>query len=106
MLTDEGKLWRFPIDNEQGIDESDADVPFHEHIFLDHHLEEFPQIEPIQLFMTLALNGLSQNGHLTLNEKKEIINWYKSYFDEKLDIIKEALDTEARIQETYIQSSK
>ncbi|CAF0818353.1 unnamed protein product [Brachionus calyciflorus] len=88
------------------IDESDADVPFHEHIFLDHHLEEFPQIEPIQLFMTLALNGLSQNGHLTLNEKKEIINWYKSYFDEKLDIIKEALDTEARIQETYIQSSK
>ncbi|RNA33381.1 28S ribosomal mitochondrial [Brachionus plicatilis] len=57
-LTNQGKLWKFPIDNEQDVDESDAQVPFHEHVFLDHYLEEFPQIEPIQNFMTLALNGL------------------------------------------------
>ncbi|RNA33380.1 28S ribosomal mitochondrial [Brachionus plicatilis] len=93
-LTNQGKLWKFPIDNEQDVDESDAQVPFHEHVFLDHYLEEFPQIEPIQNFMTLALNGLSQNSFLSIKEKKEIIDWYKTYFNDKMDIIKEALEAE------------
>ena len=77
-----------------GIDENDANVPFFEHVFLDHHLEEFPDIEPVQEFMTLVLNGLSKNSFLSVDEKKEIVRWYKSYFEEKLDIIKEALEIE------------
>jgi len=96
MLTNEGKLWRFPIDNEQDIDETEAQIPFYEHVFLDSYLDEFPQIEPVQEFMTLALNGLSQNSFLSLNEKKEIIQWYKNYFSEKQDLIKEALENEAK----------
>ena len=78
----------------QGIDEEQANVPFFDHIFLDHHLEEFPDIEPIQEFMTLVLNGLSKNSYISVEEKKEIIGWYKNYFNEKLDIIKEAQELE------------
>ena len=78
----------------QGIDEEQANVPFFDHIFLDHHLEEFPDIEPIQEFMTLVLNGLSKNSYISVEEKKEIIGWYKNYFNEKLDIIKEGLEIE------------
>ena len=96
MLTNEGKLWRFPIDNEQDIDEAEAQIPFHEHVFLDSYLEKFPQIEPIQEFMVLALNGLSQNSFLSLNEKKEIIDWYIKYFKEKEELIKEALESEKK----------
>lgn len=44
--------------------------------------------------MTLALNGLSQNSFLSIKEKKEIIDWYKTYFNDKMDIIKEALEAE------------
>ena len=94
MLTNEGKLWRFPIDNEQDIDETEAQIPFYEHIFLDSYLDKFPQIEPVQEFMILALNGLSQNSFLSLNEKKEIIDWYVKYFEEKKDLILTALENE------------
>ncbi|CAF0818332.1 unnamed protein product, partial [Brachionus calyciflorus] len=104
QLTNEGKIWKFPIDNEQGVDESDAGVPFHEHIFLDHYLDEFPQIEPIQQFMMLVLNGISLNSFLTIQEKKDIINWYKTYFTEKLDIINEALEAE-RLEASYRELS-
>jgi len=64
-------------------------------------LEEFPQLEPIQQFMTLVLNGISRNSFLTLNEKKEIIEWYRNYFDEKLDTIKKALEDERLEQEFF-----
>jgi len=106
MLTNEGKLWRFPIDNEQDIDEAEAQIPFHEHVFLDSYLEKFPQIEPIQEFMVLALNGLSQNSFLSLNEKKEIIDWYIKYFKEKEELIKEALESEKKEAEQINQQKK
>ncbi|CAF1139028.1 unnamed protein product, partial [Brachionus calyciflorus] len=86
------------------VDESDAGVPFHEHIFLDHYLDEFPQIEPIQQFMMLVLNGISLNSFLTIQKKKDIINWYKTYFTEKLDIINEALEAE-RLEASYRELS-
>lgn len=94
MLTKEGKLWNFPIDNEQGVDEQEAEVSFVDHVFLDNYLEEFPDIAPIQEFMTLALNGLSKNGFLSVDEKKAIVEWYKDYFKEKEDLIREALGAE------------
>ena len=83
------------------IEEAEANVSFDQHIFLDSYLENFPQIEPVQQFMTLVLNGISLNSFLTLNEKKEIIEWYKKYFEEKLDIIKQAIDDEKQEQEFF-----
>ncbi|XP_032063571.1 28S ribosomal protein S31, mitochondrial-like [Aythya fuligula] len=38
--TKEGILWEFPIDNEAGMDDDDE---FHEHIFLEKHLKDFPK---------------------------------------------------------------
>jgi small subunit ribosomal protein S31 len=75
-------------------------VPFHEHVLLGGCLSEFPQIEQIQQFMAIILNGLSQNSFLTIDDKRETIQWYKNYFNEKLDIIKEALETE-RLEASY-----
>lgn len=85
----------------KGIDEEDADVPFQEHVFLDNYLEDFPDIEPIQEFMTLVLNGISKNSYLTLDEKKSIVEWYKEYFLEKEGLIKEALEAE-RAESEYL----
>jgi hypothetical protein len=69
-------------------------VPFHEHVLLDSYLSEFPDIDPVQQFMTMVLNGLSKNSYLSVVEKKEVILWYKSYFSEKIDIIRQALDAD------------
>ncbi|XP_006879672.1 PREDICTED: 28S ribosomal protein S31, mitochondrial [Elephantulus edwardii] len=46
--TKEGKLWEFPINNEAGFDDDGSE--FHEHIFLDKHLEDFPKKGPIRHF--------------------------------------------------------
>ena len=83
------------------IEENEANISFDQHIFLDSYLEQFPQIDPIQQFMTLVLNGISHNSFLSLNEKKEIISWYKKYFEEKLETIKDALEREKLEQEFF-----
>ena len=44
--------------------------------------------------MTLVLSGLSKNSFLSLQEKQDIIGWYKKYFDEKQELILEALNAE------------
>ncbi|XP_028382567.1 28S ribosomal protein S31, mitochondrial [Phyllostomus discolor] len=86
--TREGKLWAFPIDNEAGFDDDGSE--FHEHIFLDKHLEDFPKQGPIHHFMELVTCGLSKNPHLSVKQKVEHIEWFKNYFDEKKDILKES----------------
>ena len=91
---------RVYIINNIDIDESEANIPYHDHIFLESYLEKFPQLEPIQQFMTLVLNGISHNSFLNFNEKMEIIEWYKNYFEKKLDIINEALEAE-RLEKEY-----
>ncbi|XP_076025258.1 small ribosomal subunit protein mS31 [Genypterus blacodes] len=88
--TKEGKLWQYPVNNEAGLEE-EASVPFHEHIFLEKHLEEgFPRQGPVRHFMELVVNGLSRNPNLTVQQKKEHIFWFKDYFQEKGEILKEA----------------
>ena len=100
------RIWdKNKIYNLKDIDEAEAEVPFYEHIFLDSFLEKFPQIEPIQQFMTLVLNGISQNSFLTVKEKHEIIEWYRNYFEEKKDIINEALEAE-RMEAVYSQATQ
>ena len=61
---------------------------------MDSYLDQFPDIAPVQEFMTLVLSGLSKNSFLSLQEKQDIIGWYKKYFDEKQELILEALNAE------------
>ncbi|XP_075419005.1 small ribosomal subunit protein mS31 [Tenrec ecaudatus] len=86
--TKEGKLWTFPIDNEAGFDDDGS--AFHEHIFLDKHLEDFPKQGPIRHFMELVTCGLSKNPDLSVKQKIEHIEWFRNYFSEKKDILKES----------------
>ncbi|XP_030602938.1 small ribosomal subunit protein mS31 [Archocentrus centrarchus] len=88
--TKEGKLWQYPVNNEAGLEE-EAKVPFHEHIFLEKHLEEgFPHEGPVRHFMELVVAGLSRNPYLTVQQKKEHIYWFKDYFHQKEEVLKEA----------------
>ncbi|XP_041975837.1 28S ribosomal protein S31, mitochondrial [Aricia agestis] len=89
MWTEQGKVWKFPIDNEQGIEE-EQNVHFSEHIFLDQHLEGWcPTRGPIRHFMELVCVGLSKNAFYTVQEKKDHIMWYKEYFESKKDLLNE-----------------
>ncbi|XP_021506157.1 small ribosomal subunit protein mS31 [Meriones unguiculatus] len=85
--TKEGKLWEFPINNEAGFDDDGAE--FHDHIFLDKYLEGFPKQGPIRNFMELVTCGLSKNPYLSVKQKVEHIEWFRNYFNEKRNILKE-----------------
>ncbi|XP_066515138.1 28S ribosomal protein S31, mitochondrial isoform X2 [Hoplias malabaricus] len=87
--TREGKMWQYPIDNEAGLEE--CNVPFHEHVFLERHLEEgFPKHGPIRHFMELVITGLSKNHQLSVEQKLEHIAWFREYFQQKQELLKEA----------------
>ncbi|XP_008301456.1 small ribosomal subunit protein mS31 [Stegastes partitus] len=88
--TKEGKMWQYPVDNEAGLEE-EASVSFHEHIFLEKHLEEgFPHQGPVRHFMELVVAGLSRNPYLTVQQKKGHISWFRDYFQQKEEVLKEA----------------
>ncbi|XP_051749308.1 28S ribosomal protein S31, mitochondrial [Ctenopharyngodon idella] len=87
--TKEGKLWQYPINNEAGLEE-EANVPFHEHVFLEKHLESFPRQGPVRHFMELVITGLTKNHHLTVQQKQEHIAWFRDYFQQKDNVLKEA----------------
>ncbi|KAM4796994.1 small ribosomal subunit protein mS31 isoform 2-T2 [Rhinophrynus dorsalis] len=87
--TKEGKLWTFPIDNEAGLDE-EQNVEFHEHIFLDKYLEDFPKHGPIRHFMELVICGLSKNPYISIKQKQEHIEWFRNYFQQKEDVLRES----------------
>ena len=72
------RQWSFPVDNE--IYKTEENVGFDEHVFLEHLLDDFPQTGNIQQFMELVVTGLQQNPHLTVQEKKEHIEWFREYF--------------------------
>ena len=72
------RQWSFPVDNE--IYKTDENVGFDEHVFLEHLLDDFPQTGNIQQFMELVVTGLQQNPHLTVQEKKEHVEWFREYF--------------------------
>lgn len=82
-LTEEGRLWKFPIDNEQGLEEKQ--VPFEDHVFLEDLLEGFPKNEQIREFMQLVISGLAKNHWMTVERKHDIIKFYKEYFEDKKD---------------------
>ena len=72
------RVWQFPVDNQQNTDEDR--YTFHDHVFLDHHLVDFPQVEPVLKYMELVITGLQQNPYLSYEEKVGKIMWYKTYF--------------------------
>ncbi|XP_074422866.1 small ribosomal subunit protein mS31 isoform X1 [Larus michahellis] len=84
--TKEGILWEFPIDNEAGMED---DAEFHEHIFLEKHLKDFPKQGPIRHFMELVICGLSKNPYLSVKQKIEHIEWFHKYFEEKKELLQE-----------------
>ncbi|CAG9135912.1 unnamed protein product [Plutella xylostella] len=89
LWTKQGKVWKFPIDNEQGLEEEN-DVHFSEHIFLDAHLDGWcPSKGPIRHFMELVCVGLSKNPFYTVKEKRDHILWYKEYFESKKAVLTE-----------------
>lgn len=89
IWTEQGKLWKFPIDNEQGMDD-EKNVFFAEHVFLEGLIDEWcPSKGPIRHFMELVCVGLSKNPFLTVEEKKDHINWFRQYFYEKNQLLKE-----------------
>ncbi|XP_051973579.1 28S ribosomal protein S31, mitochondrial-like [Xyrauchen texanus] len=88
--TKEGKLWQYPINNEAGLEE-EASVPFHEHVFLEKYLDEsFSRHGPVRHFMELVITGLAKNHQLTVQQKREHIAWFRDYFQQKDNVLKEA----------------
>lgn len=70
--------------------EEESKVYFTEHVFLEEHLEPWcPPKGPIRHFMELVCVGLSKNPYLTVQDKKEHIEWYRNYFDEKKALLQE-----------------
>lgn len=63
---------------------------FTEHIFLEKHLEPWcPARGPLRHFMELVCVGLSKNPWLTVEAKKEHIDWFRKYFDDKKQLLQE-----------------
>ncbi|CAL7934374.1 unnamed protein product [Xylocopa violacea] len=85
--TNQGKLWKFPIDNEQGM-EKEQNLHFSKHVFLERHLSPWcPAKGPIRHFMELVCIGLSKNPYMTFEEKYDHIMWYRDYFKDKQDVL-------------------
>ncbi|EZA57251.1 hypothetical protein DMN91_002479 [Ooceraea biroi] len=102
LWTEQGKLWKFPIDNEQGMEE-EHNVHFSEHVFLERHLKGWcPKSGPIRHFMELVCNGLSKNPYMTVQEKFNHIMWYREYFESKQDLLREI----GAIQEPFPDKAK
>ncbi|THD19306.1 28S ribosomal protein S31 mitochondrial [Fasciola hepatica] len=97
--TVEGKLWRFPIDNEQDWD-TENNVPFHEHMFLDQYTDKaLRKSPPVAAFLDLVCAGLAQNPHFTVAEKRAHLQWYAEYFKDKLESIDASVLEELRLVE-------
>ncbi|XP_026812668.1 28S ribosomal protein S31, mitochondrial [Rhopalosiphum maidis] len=89
IWTEQGKLWKFPINNEQGMND-EHNVFFAEHVFLEPLIDEWcPKKGPIRHFMELVCVGLSKNPFLSVEEKKDHINWFRQYFYAKNQLLNE-----------------
>lgn len=70
--------------------EEEQNVYFAEHVFLEKHLESWcPTKGPIRHFMELVCVGLSKNPYMSVQHKKEHIEWFQNYFNDKKQLLKE-----------------
>uniref|UniRef100_A0A1B0CK83 Small ribosomal subunit protein mS31 n=1 Tax=Lutzomyia longipalpis TaxID=7200 RepID=A0A1B0CK83_LUTLO len=89
--TNEGKIWHFPIDNEQGLEE-ERKIYFADHVFLEPHIESWcPKVGPVRHFMELVCVGLSKNPYITVKEKLDHLTWFEEYFESKKELLKEII---------------
>ncbi|KAK4474345.1 hypothetical protein MN116_000581 [Schistosoma mekongi] len=87
-------MWSFPINNEQDWD-SESDVPFYEHVFLENHLnKDHLKCKPLASFLELVCNGLSQNPHYSINDKKQHLEWFSKFFNDKISQINASVEEE------------
>ncbi|KAL3307099.1 mitochondrial ribosomal protein, S31, partial [Cichlidogyrus casuarinus] len=71
----------------------EADVPFHEHVFLEKKLDRKSlKVAPLLRFMEMVCAGLSKNPHYTMKEKEKLIEWYHAYFHDKIPQIEAAME--------------
>ncbi|XP_074594109.1 mitochondrial ribosomal protein S31 [Brevipalpus obovatus] len=87
-LTETGKLWSYPIDNEAGLEEQ-AKVPFYEHVLLDDLLEDLPDSEPVKEYMELVMVGITNNPYTTPERKKTLVRWYVDYFKKRESLLQQ-----------------
>ena len=73
----------------------EADTPFHEHVLLERHLQDFPNSPLIRQFMELVCVGLGRNPYWTVEQKVEHINWFRNFFNEKTNVFNETVHTGA-----------
>lgn len=112
--TEEGKLWKFPINNEQGKHctahpplfstfienfvllglEAEERVPFYEHVLLDELLVGFPEVGPVRQFMELVILGLANNPYIKVERKHDIVQFYRDFFEDKASLINIASEEE------------
>ncbi|XP_045196305.2 28S ribosomal protein S31, mitochondrial-like isoform X2 [Mercenaria mercenaria] len=78
--------------------EEESNVEFYEHVFLENQLHDFPKKGPIRHFMELVITALSKNPYLTVEQKHEHIDWYRSYFHGKQDMLEARLGRDGVIQ--------
>eukprot|EP00731_Ephydatia_muelleri_P023747 Em0016g18a len=64
----------YPLDNDTFY-KTEQGVGFEEHVLLNHLLDG-----PARHFMELVVTGLSKNPHYTVQEKRDVVGWYKDYF--------------------------
>lgn len=75
-----------------GLDE-EALVPFTDHIFLQEYIESWcPRKGAVHNFMELLCVALSKNPYLTVQQKREHLDWYRDYFEEKKDILQRIIE--------------
>ncbi|VDP89550.1 unnamed protein product [Echinostoma caproni] len=80
--------------------ETETNVPFHEHMFLDEHVDKaLRKSPPVAAFLDLVCVGLAQNPHFTVEQKREHLRWYAEYFKDKLDSIDASVREELRLTE-------
>ncbi|KHJ49584.1 hypothetical protein D918_00711 [Trichuris suis] len=80
--TREGKLYPYPIDN--GYLWFENNHHFHEHVFLEPYVENrIPNEGPIRRFMDLVMHGLSTNPYMSVQKKREHLDWFVDYFQKK-----------------------
>lgn len=87
--------------------EEEQNVYFAEHVFLEKYLEPWcPPKGPVRHFMELVCVGLSKNPYMTVETKKEHIEWYKNYFEEKKQLLQEVGAISAQMKSLDSGSSK
>lgn len=68
-------------------------MPFYDHVLLERYLQDFPKSPLIRQFMELVCVGLGRNPYWTAEQKLEHINWFRRFFNEKMNVLNETVHT-------------